>query len=158
LNSYFKLLQQEFNAPAAFNQKTILESLFIILISKAEQIKQHQTFHIKDSSKVVLFQKFTSLIQQKLSESRSAHFYASELSITYKHLNTICRELLNKTAKNVIDDFVILQAKRNLVNSTIKSTELAYKLGFKDPTNFTKYFKKNTGLTPKAFRKSTLKD
>ncbi|MCK0189844.1 helix-turn-helix domain-containing protein [Arenibacter sp. F20364] len=154
--NYFKLLQKEYNNPETFNQRSIVNSLFIILISKAENIKQKQTYHIKDTSKIVLFHNFTSLIEHNYSKSRSANFYADKLAVTYKHLNTICKELVNKTAKNVIDDFIILQAKRNLINSPIKSTELAYKLGFEDPTNFTKYFKKNTGLTPNSFIKSLL--
>ncbi|WP_299112164.1 helix-turn-helix transcriptional regulator [uncultured Winogradskyella sp.] len=153
-NSYFSLLLTEFANRAAFNQKTILESLFVILVSKAEYYKQHQTFHIKNSSQIQLFQKFTKLLEDSFHNTRSANFYASELGITYKHLNTISNELVNKTAKTVIDDYVILQAKRNLINSSIKSTQLAYKLGFEDPTNFTKYFKKNTGLTPKSFKNS----
>nr|WP_321236747.1 helix-turn-helix transcriptional regulator [uncultured Psychroserpens sp.] len=153
-NTYFNLLLNEFNNSNSFNQKTIIESLFVILVSKAEHLKQNQTFHLKDSSKIKIFQKFTSLIGKNLSNSRSADLYAKELAITYKHLNTVCKELVNKTAKNVIDDFVILQAKRNLINSTLKITEIAYKLGFEDPTNFSKYFKKNTGLTPNSFVKS----
>ncbi|MEO0526164.1 MAG: helix-turn-helix domain-containing protein [Bacteroidota bacterium] len=151
---YFGLLRKEYGKSNAFNYKTIIESLFVVLISKAEHIKQNQTFHIKNTKKISLFQKFTTLIEKKLSESRSADFYARELGITYKHLNTTCKELLHKTAKNVIDDFVILQAKRSLINSSIKSAQLAYRLGFEDPSNFTKYFKKNTGITPKQFLKS----
>ncbi|MCG1036688.1 AraC family transcriptional regulator [Polaribacter sargassicola] len=153
-NDYFKLLQKEYYNTAMFNQKNIINSLFTILISKAENIKQNQTIYIKDSSKISVFKKFTSLIEHNLSKSRNASFYANELAITYKHLNSICKDLVNKTAKNVIDDYIILQAKRSLINSSIKSTELAYSLGFDDPTNFTKYFKKNTGLTPNSFIKS----
>ncbi len=151
---YFKLLQKEHNNSKSFNHKNIINSLFTILISKAENIKQNQTLYIKDTSKIGIFQKFTSLIEHNHTKSRSANFYADKLAVTYKHLNTICKKLVNKTAKNVIDDYIILQAKRNLINSGIKSTELAYKLGFEDPTNFTKYFKKNTGLTPNSFIKS----
>lgn len=151
---YFNLLLKEYKLTKSFNQKNIIDALFTIIISKAENIKQNQTFHLKDTSKITLYQNFTSLIEENLTKSRSANFYAEKLAITYKHLNTICKELVNKTAKNVIDDFIILQAKRNLINSTTSSTELAYKLGFEDPTNFTKYFKKNTGLTPKNFLKS----
>lgn len=152
--NYFNLLKKEYSIPNSFNHKTIIDALFVILISKAESIKKNQNFPSKDFSKISVFQKFTSLIEQNLSKSRNADFYASELAITYKHLNIICKELVNKTAKNVIDDFVILQAKRNLINSAIKSNELAFKLGFEDPTNFTKYFKKHTGLTPNSFLKS----
>ncbi len=153
--TYFELLHEEFKAQPSFNTKTIIESLFTILISKAEQIKQKQTFQIKDTSKIQLYQKFSKLIEEGLSKSRSAEFYAGELAITYKHLNTICKELQNKTAKQVIDDLVILRAKRLLINGQLKTSAIAYDLGFEDPTNFTKYFKKRTALTPKQFIKVT---
>lgn len=155
--SYFNLLLKEYENANAFNHKIIINSLLSILFSKAESLKQNITFHISDSSKVILYQNFISLIEKNLSKSRNANFYAKELAISYKHLNAICKALINKTAKNVIDDLIILQAKRNLINSTTNSSELAYKLGFEDPTNFTKYFKKNTGLTPKSFIKSLSK-
>lgn len=154
--TYFNLLKEEYNRTEGFNHKTILESLFVILISKAEQIKQEQTFYIKDSKKMTLFHSFTSLIETNFAKTRSAEWYAKTLATTYKHLNTVCKALVNKTAKTVINDFIILQAKRNLINSTIKSTELAYKLGFEDPTNFTKYFKKHTGLTPNEFKNKSI--
>ena len=151
---YFNLLHKEFNTLDAFNQKNIIKSLLTILISKAENLKQKQSKNFVDSSKLELFQKFNSLIENYYTKSRNASFYANKLAITYKHLNTICKEVMNKTAKNVIDDFIILQAKRKLINTSIKSNELAYDLGFEDPTNFTKYFKKHTGLTPNSFIKS----
>ena len=56
---------------------------------------------------------------------------------------------------SIINDFIVLQAKRKLINSDIKSAQLAHFLGFEDPTNFTKYFKKLTGLTPKSFKNTT---
>lgn len=149
---YFNLLNKEYNNESLFNRKNILDSLFVILISKLEGIKQHESAHRLDSSKTIIFRRFTSLLETNFAKHRDAQFYAKELAITYKHLNTICKDVINKTAKNVIDDFIILQAKRNLINSELKSSELAYILGFEDPTNFTKYFKKKTGLTPKSFK------
>ena len=153
---YFSLLRKEFSKEKSFNQKNIIDSLFTILLSKAEDIKQNQTHQLLDNAKVLLFQKFTSLVESHYFESRSATFYAQKMAITYKHLNSICKELVQKTAKILIDDYVILQAKRNLINSAYTTKELAYKLGFEDPTNFTKYFKKYTGLTPNSFVKSLL--
>lgn len=84
--------------------------------------------------------------------SRNANFYAKKLNITYKHLNSICKDVADVTAKQFIDAFIILEAKRLLINSEMKSTELAYTLGFEEPTNFVKYFKKYTGLTPNTFK------
>ena len=150
--TYFNLLNLEYNNGRPFNKKSILDSLFVILISKLEEIKQAQSTRKLDDSKIRLFKRFTSLIETNFSNERSAQFYATELAITYKHLNAISKEVINKTAKNVIDDFIILQAKRILINSEIKSSELSYRLGFEDLTNFTKYFKKKAGLTPKSFK------
>lgn len=149
--NYFNLLLKEYNSEGAFSQRTIVDALFTILISKSEDLKQNQTNYFKHASKVTLYQNFTSLIREHYANSRSADFYANELAVTYKHLNTVCKELVKKTAKSVIDDFIILKAKRNLINASYNIAELAYKLGFEDPTNFTKYFKKHTALTPKAF-------
>jgi len=151
---YFDLLRKEFSSKNSFNRKEIIKSLVTILISKAESIKQVESKAFKDSSKLILFQKFCSLLEDCYTESRNANFYANKLAVTYKHLNNICQELMYKTAKSIIDDFIVLQAKRKLINANMKSAELAYALGFEDPTNFTKYFKKKTGLTPKSFIKS----
>jgi AraC-like DNA-binding protein len=151
--NYFELLYKEYSRIEQFNQESIIDALFTVILTKAEQFKQIQTSKLNDSSKTKLFLRFYNLLSEKFINSRSAEFYAKELAVTYKHLNSVCKELLNKTAKKFIDDYIILEAKRRLINSELKSTELAYFLGFEDPTNFIKYFKKITGLTPNSFKK-----
>lgn len=153
---YFNLLNSEFHNHLSFRNSSILKSLFIILVTKAEEIKQKESIHIKESSQTIIVKKFIALIEENFATSRNATFYANKLAITYKHLNSICKEVLGKTAKNVIDEMLILYAKRLLINSELRSNELSYKLGFDDPTNFSKYFKKHTGLTPKLFKNDTL--
>ncbi len=150
---YLDLLLKEYDNVNSFNQNKIVESLFSILLSKTEEINDSSTVLSKEKAINTTFQKFIELLQNNFSKSRNALFYSNELAISYKHLNEICKELTNKTVKKIIFDYVLLQAKRSLINSEIKSTELAYKLGFDDPTNFTKFFKKGTGITPKAFKK-----
>lgn len=152
-DDYFYLMKKEYEQSSSFNYGNIINALFIVLISKAESIKQEQTSLLIETTKITVFKNFKTLLEQNFKESRSADYYAKKLAITYKHLNSICKDLVNKTAKNVIDDFIIIQAKRSLINSSVKSNELAYQLGFEDPTNFSKYFKKHTGLTPNLFAK-----
>lgn len=150
---YINLLYDEFYKEAvSFNKENIISSLYTVLFSKLEQLKKHQTFYLKESEKLEAFLKFKSLLEHYFTESRNADFYAQKMNITYKHLNIICKEIVDVTAKQFIDEFIILEAKRKLVNSTIKSTELAYSLGFDEPTNFVKYFKKHTKLTPNRFK------
>ncbi len=150
---YFQLFYKEFyKEQQAFNKGNIIDALYTIIFSKLEQLKQSQTFHIQESDKLATFLKFTSIVALNYGKSRNADFYASHMNISYKHLNTICKEIVHKTAKQFIDEFIILEAKRQLINSSIKSTQLAYALGFEEPTNFVKYFKKHTRLTPNAFK------
>ncbi len=152
---YFQLFYEEYtNIKEDYNQKKLYASLHAIIFSKLERLKQLQTSHFNRTEKVITFLNFKSLLENHFSKSRNADYYADKLNITYKHLNTICKDTLHITAKQFIDAFVILEAKRLLINSEIKSTELAYALGFEEPTNFVKYFKKHTGLTPNNFKKN----
>lgn len=149
IEMFFKEFQQNKNESI---KNRISESLFNIIFSKLEEIKQHQTFHVKPTDKLHLFLKFKNLVAKNFSKSRNADFYALKLNVTYKHLNTICKEVINTTAKAFIDEYVVLEAKRRLINSSIKSNELAFQIGFQEPTNFIKYFKKLTGFTPNQFK------
>lgn len=154
VHAYVTILYDEFQRTKnMFNKKAIIDSLFTIILSKLEELKKEQTAYMKESAKLNRFFQFQSLLKKHYTSNRNATYYAQLLNITYKHLNEICKEIINSTTKQYIDDFIILEAKRSLTNSTIKSTELAYQLGFEEPTNFIKYFKKSTGFTPNQFKK-----
>jgi len=151
--SYFDLLFQEFYNDEHSHKEAIISGLFTVILSKIEQLRNQQIQFQNESSYLHTFIQFENLIKQHYTTTRNADFYAKELGITYKHLNHICKEVIRKTAKECIDSFIILEAKRNLINSNIKSTELAYRFGFTESTNFVKYFKKFTELTPNQFKK-----
>ncbi|MGH1387647.1 AraC family transcriptional regulator [Kordia sp.] len=151
--SYFDLLFQEFYNAKQLHKEAIVSGLFTIILSKIEQVRNQQINYTSESDYLHIFIQFENLLRQHFTTSRNADFYATSLGITYKHLNHICKEVIQKTAKQCVDDFIILEAKRNLINSKIKSTELAYQLGFTESTNFVKYFKKHTDLTPNQFKK-----
>ena len=155
--SYFNLLFEEFYHEKQQHKEAIVSGLFTIILSKIEQLRNLQVVYQETPEHLQLFVKFENQIKQQYTTSRSADFYAKTLGITYKHLNHICKKIVHKTAKECIDNFIILEAKRNLINSSIKSTELAYQLGFTESTNFVKYFKKFTELTPNQFKKLHLK-
>ncbi len=70
-----------------------------------------------------------------------------------KHLNTICKSVSGMTAKQYIDSFMILEIKRILATSDSPMQEISDNLGFEESTNFVKYFKKHSGVSPSKFRK-----
>ncbi|TMM56833.1 helix-turn-helix domain-containing protein [Maribacter algarum] len=153
VQNYIELLFAEFyDEKESYNKANTIDALFTVLFSKLEQLKKFQTFHIKESEKLSQFLQFKSLVEQHFTQSRNADFYADKMHMSYKHLNSICKEIIDSTAKQFIDAFIILESKRRLINSSVKSTELAFNMGFEEPTNFVKYFKKKTGLTPNMFK------
>ena len=79
------------------------------------------------------------------------------MNIPYKQLNKLSRAFSKKTAKEYINNYIILEAKRNLVATNAPVKEIAYKCGFKEATNFIKFFKRITGDTPVKFREMRLK-
>lgn len=151
--NYTRLLHKEFHVEnAAVTKQSICNALFAIIFSKLEALKQVALDHLDSSRHLEEFLEFRSLLATQYTESRNADFYADQMHISYKHLNNICKNMVDLTAKQVIDQFVVLEAKRKLINSTVRSTQLAYLLGFEEATNFVKYFKKHTGLTPNTFK------
>lgn len=98
------------------------------------------------------FNQFKFLLEKNFSKTRDAKEYASELSISYRFLNQVCKEVSKNTAKAFIDSYVVLESKRVLVTTTLSVKEISYALGFEEPTNFTKFFKKHTTETPYQFR------
>jgi len=99
-----------------------------------------------------LFEQFRQQVENQYSHTRDAKAYAETIGISYKHLNEVSKKFTGKTAKAFIDQYVVLESKR-LLTSTLQSVkEIAYQCGFDEPTNFLKYFKNLTGMTPHQFR------
>ncbi len=86
-------------------------------------------------------------------DEKSTGFYAQKQFISTKTLNLAVHKSSGKSTKQFINDYVLLCAKRLLVNSQYGTSEIAYALGFDEPTNFVKFFKQREGLTPLQFRK-----
>ena len=98
------------------------------------------------------FLELQSLIEKHCKQSRSVKFYADKLHVTSKTLNNITKEIVKKTAKALIDEILMLQIKRQLINTNLTIKEIAYLKGFDEPTNFFKFFKRFSKHTPELFR------
>lgn len=106
-----------------------------------------------NQSQLGKFNDFVALLAANFQRTRDATYYADQLHTTYKTLNQICKLATNQTAKQLIDAYTILEAKRRLVLHGMPTQQLAYELGFEDASNFVKYFKKHTLITPSRFQK-----
>jgi AraC-like DNA-binding protein len=99
-----------------------------------------------------LLKDFRKLVSRHYTQTHKVSDYATWLHVSPKHLNQIVRNLLNQTAKEVIQEKVTLHAKRALRYTDLSIKEIAYELGFEQDSHFSAFFKKCTGQSPTAFR------
>ncbi len=72
--------------------------------------------------------------------------------MTSAHLNTLCRRLAGRSALQLLHERLLLEAKRQLTYTNMTIGQVADTLGFSEPAYFTRFFKRHTGFSPKAFR------
>jgi AraC-like DNA-binding protein len=131
----------------------IIRSLVHILITLIYRIKSKGHNKVRLSKYLNEFIRFQNLLEQEFSNTKKVCDYASMLGFSTKKLNTVVNFVVNKPAKEFINDTVIIKIKRQLLHSNLSIKEIAFRVGFNDPTNFYKYFKKNTSYTPESYRK-----
>jgi AraC-like DNA-binding protein len=128
--------------------RSLLTELFITvsrtLSKKAKTSAPHSQLTLSN---------FRKLVDRHYAEMRLPKEYAAMLYVTPNHLNALCRDLLGKSAGEVIRERILLEAKRLLVNLQSNISEIAAQLDFADSSHFTKFFKKYSGQTPEEFRK-----
>jgi len=97
---------------------------------------------------------FKKKLEEHYCCTRSVNDYADLLSITPKKLNQLTNSYWGKPAKRIIEERVLLEVKRLLIHTPRSIKEIGCSLGFNDPTNFNKFFKRYIGKTPAYFRES----
>jgi len=105
------------------------------------------------SKRTRLVRKYKNLISNYFIDKKEVSFYAYQLNISANYLNEVVKSETGYSAKSHISDRVLLEAKNLLLYSEMDIAEISHILQFSEPTHFTKFFKKATGCTPKAFQK-----
>ncbi|MRT92608.1 helix-turn-helix transcriptional regulator [Ancylomarina sp. 16SWW S1-10-2] len=147
----FNTLKRELKSDSSSLPNIVASLLTVYLLKLNDENIRLATTSV-DNKYMDYFQQFKLLVEQNYSKTRDAKSYASDIAISYKHLNEVCKKIVQTTAKTFIDNYVVLEAKRMLVSTSLSVKEIAFTLGFDEPTNFLKYFKKHTSLTPVEFR------
>lgn len=132
----------------------IIRSLLHIFIAKLYRSKSKKKLIIQNRKYLSEFLSFQQLVEKDCFETRKVSDYARKLGFSTKTLNNVVQSIVDKPAKTFIDEIVITQIKRLLINSTLTIKEIAYTAGFDEPTNLYKYFKRYTHFSPEAFRQA----
>ncbi len=146
-----KKIYQEYHNNSGFAQKEVIKTLLFLLLIKSERIKRGLV-NRNALAKSDFILKFIDLVEKKIEMSRNAKDYAAWMRVSYKHLSETCKRCLEKTSKEFIDEYIVTVAKRKLVCSASPIKKISESLSFDEPTNFVKYFKKHTAISPAQFR------
>lgn len=138
-----------------YGKELLYHTFYIFLYEVYGLSKKYAVpFHHHVTRKENLVKNFTQIVQKRFRAQRNVSTYAEQLNITPKYLTETVKEITGKTAGEIIDDFVLLEAKLLLDNPVLSIAEIAYELHFSDQSFFGKYFKRHTGLSPKKYRYS----
>lgn len=98
------------------------------------------------------FERFRRELETRFGQTRKVQDYADALGCVPRTLNRATSAIAGVSAKRYVDARVALEAKRLLTHTSLGTAEIAARLSFSEPTNFVKFFRRETGLLPGDFR------
>jgi AraC family transcriptional regulator, transcriptional activator of pobA len=150
-----KQLQKEYQGRESFGKNQILRHLLNVLLIKLQRnLKEQLDDNSLYSHQHNILQNFLQLLDNDFKKRHQVSEYTEDLSVSARQLTDATKIMLGKTAKEVILERIILEAKRYLHYSGLSIKEIAYDLGFEDPSYFSKQFKLSTSQSPLGFRKT----
>lgn len=146
-------IERESGSRSSFSEDIIRSYITILLLkckawyeASGNQQKPHET------AAAQLVQSFRLLVEEHFIKFHKVNDFAQMLNLTPNHLNEVTKKITGRTASELIQDRLLLEAKRLLLHSNLTGKEVAYSLGFNDPSYFSRFFRSNTGLSPETFR------
>lgn len=140
------------NAEEDFNRRIVVNHLTIAFFYGLGYFLHKHTADDKQSRDKEITEKFFKLVEKNYEQERSLSFYADKLCITSKYLSVVVKNSSKKSARQWINDYIILETKRLLNSTNMTIQQISDELNFPSQSFFGKFFKRNTGLSPKEFR------
>lgn len=123
----------------------------LVLLTEVKKFAIIEKSTSKNSSAIVTHQ-YKNLLTQHIHQKQKVSDYADLLSVTANHLNKCIKQTTNKTAQDLLNEMLIMEAKSLLKYSNLHISEIAVKLCNQTSSNFARFFKTHTGMTPKEYQ------
>ena len=101
-----------------------------------------------------LHARFRALVEAHVADHLAVGTYADRLGVTESRLDRAVRAVTGRSAFEMVQDRLLLEARRKLIYIAAPVSKLAYELGFDDPAYFWRFFRRRTGMTPTEFRRA----
>lgn len=147
-------MNREYTLTGAFAHKDYMQyllRLFLIRVQRSgERVKMPKLYVTSVAN--CTFVRFRQLLEKNFRTLHTVQEYANLLNISARSLATYVRQSAHRSPLQIINDRIVLEAKRQLQSSTMSVKEISYQLGFEDPSYFVKFFKRLTGNMPTEMR------
>lgn len=150
-------LVSKIDAEIKRNDRTTAASIELyvqLMLLNAERSYRRQQLSNQETARNgnALFRRFIKLVSHYFLTHKKVSDYAQLLHVSANHLNRVVRSECSKTAHELINEMILMEAKALLRQSGSSVAEIAYGLEFADPSHFNKFFKNLTGVTPLQYR------
>ncbi|MGL5273649.1 MAG: helix-turn-helix domain-containing protein, partial [Phocaeicola sp.] len=157
LTYYYQLLEENITQ-TDFYQLEVTQRLAAVylykigsILSRNQEKYQMQKKQTANRDTLILNQ-FLQLVATHHTTERRVSYYAEKLFLSPKYFSALIKRVSNTSASEWIDNYVIQEAQSLLKYSDLSIQEISYHLNFPNPSFFGKYFKKQTGKSPKQYR------
>jgi AraC-like DNA-binding protein len=152
INSVLDEIESEFRArPAGWLQVTS-DFLQIALVRLARILPPASPVDPKAKRAGDVVRRFRLLVEEHFRTTTALSDYARRLAVTPGYLNEAVRTHTGQSAGNLVRDRIMLEARRLLSHSALTVSEIAYQIGFDDPSYFARFFRREAGQSPGEFR------
>ena len=156
LENLFRQSIAEISRPGDYFLEMLRSILDLILTTCAARYHVNENMLNKGKGQI-LVKRFFHLVEENHQKNLSLSDYSGMIGVTPNHLTQIVKLLTGKTSSQIIKAKQLLEIKRLLVHTNLSVSEIANQLNFEDQSYFTKFFKRETGITPIQYRSDSFK-
>lgn len=151
-------ISSEYQTPIYRSQSVLRAYLHVLLVHIQRICADHEpsASNRRDTGTQKLVRQFKQLVTQQFQTGQSVSAYAHQLGVTVTQLNNSVKSVTGQTPGRLIRQESVIEAKRLFAHTEMTAAEVAYRLGFEDPSYFSRFFQRETGVSTVEFRRSFL--
>ena len=154
--SYFYLLKTKAADKQNKFRRKLVSTLILAMFYDLSNVVQRMlnTDSMRQTRAEIIFTKFIKLLEGNFKQERRVGWYAEQLNITPKYLSETIKNVSRRTPNEWIDNYVTIEMRIQLRNSTKSIKEIAEEMNFANQSFLGKYFKEHVGISPSEYRKN----
>jgi AraC family transcriptional activator of pobA len=149
------LLTDEVNDQNKRSQTAVASLVRLLLIAISRMLTSSGLADGRNDAHIL--HRFRQLVELGYRSRKTVTGYCQDLNLTYDRLNDICQRNLKRTPLSLIQQRILMDASTRLLKTDESIQSIANHLGFSDPTKFSHFFKRATGLSPRQYRQTMRK-